>query len=209
MKTLYAFLALLLIAYTQGIAQQANPITYSGTVTDSTGIPIPGATVAVRNSNKGVVTKNDGSFTIQATPGTTIYVSIVGFQPKEVLLGNQTKLQVTVTSQASNLTDIVVVGYGTQRKASVTGAVSTLKSDDLVRTPSTTTSAALVGKMPGITARATDSRPGNGTNIQIRNLGSPLFVIDGIPLPAARRQPDLVSPPAQDKTSSTTSDWTI
>lgn len=181
MKTLYAFLAMLLLTYTQGFSQQANPTTYSGTVTDSTGVPIPGATVAIRNSNKGVVTKNDGSFTIQATPGTTIYVSIVGFQPKEVLLGNQTKLQVTVTSQASNLTDIVVVGYGVQRKASVTGAVSTLKSEDLVRTPSTTTSAALVGKMPGITARATDSRPGNGTNIQIRNLGNPLFVIDGVP----------------------------
>ncbi|MCF6408068.1 TonB-dependent receptor [Chitinophaga filiformis] len=181
MKTLHAFLALLLFAHTLGFAQQANPVTYSGTVTDSTGIPIPGATVAVRNSNKGVVTKNDGSFTIQATPGTTIYVSIVGFQPKEVLLGNQTKLQITVASQASNLTDIVVVGYGTQRKASVTGAVSTVKSADLVRTPATTTSAALVGKMPGITARATDSRPGNGTNIQIRNLGSPLFVIDGVP----------------------------
>ncbi len=181
MKTLYAFLAMLLLTYAQGFSQQANPTTYSGTVTDSTGVPIPGATIAVRNSNKGVVTKNDGSFTIQATPGTTIYVSIVGFQTKEVLLGDQTKLQVTVTSQASNLTDIVVVGYGVQRKASVTGAVSTLKSDDLVRTPSTTTSAALVGKMPGITARATDSRPGNGTNIQIRNLGSPLFVIDGVP----------------------------
>ncbi|PWV56671.1 TonB-dependent receptor [Chitinophaga sp. S165] len=181
MKTLYAFLAMLLLTYAQGFSQQANPTTYSGTVTDSTGIPIPGATVAVRNSNKGVVTKNDGSFTIQATPGTTIFVSIVGFQTKEVLLGTQTRLQVTVTSQASNLTDIVVVGYGVQRKASVTGAVSTLKSDDLVRTPSTTTSAALVGKMPGITARATDSRPGNGTNIQIRNLGNPLFVIDGVP----------------------------
>ncbi|MBW8687472.1 SusC/RagA family TonB-linked outer membrane protein [Chitinophaga rhizophila] len=181
MKTLYAIVALLLLTCTQGFSQQANPVTYSGTVTDSSGIPIPGATVAVRNGNKGVVTKNDGSFTIQATPGTMLYVSIVGFQPREVLLGRETKLQVTVASQASNLTDIVVVGYGTQRKASVTGAVSTLKSEDLVRTPASTTSAALVGKMPGITARATDSRPGNGTNIQIRNLGTPLYVIDGVP----------------------------
>jgi TonB-linked SusC/RagA family outer membrane protein len=181
MKTLYTIVVLLLFAYLPGFSQQANPVTYSGTVTDATGTPIPGATVSVRNSSKGVVTKNDGSFSIQASPGNTIYVSIIGFQSKEVLLGNETKLQVTVTSQASNLTDIIVVGYGVQRKASVTGAVSTLKSDDLVRTPASTTSAALVGKMPGITARATDSRPGNGTNIQIRNLGTPLFVIDGVP----------------------------
>lgn len=181
MKTLYVLVVLLLFAFLQGFSQQTNNVTYSGTVTDSTGIPIPGATVSVRNSNKGVVTKNDGSFSIQAMPGALISVSIVGFQTKELVLGRETKLQITVSSQASNLTDIVVVGYGTQRKASVTGAVSTLKSDDLVRTPATTTSAALVGKMPGITARATDSRPGNGTNLQIRNLGTPLFVIDGVP----------------------------
>lgn len=181
MKTLYTLVVLLLFACIQGFSQQTTPVTYSGTVTDSTGIPIPGATVSVRNSNKGVVTKNDGSFTIQATPGNTLFISIVGFQTKELVLGSDTKLQVTVSSQASNLTDIVVVGYGVQRKASVTGAVSTLKSDDLVRTPASTTSSALVGKMPGITARATDARPGNGTNIQIRNMGTPLFVIDGVP----------------------------
>ncbi|HJT75537.1 MAG TPA: TonB-dependent receptor plug domain-containing protein, partial [Chitinophaga sp.] len=181
MKKLYAFWALLLLACMHTSAQQPELRTYQGTVTDSTGLPIPGATIAVRNGSKGVVTKNDGSFTLQASPGTIVVVTSVGFQPRDVVLGTETRLQVTITSQASNLTDIVVVGYGTQRKASVTGAVSTLKSDDLVRTPSTTTSAALVGKMPGITARAADSRPGNGTSIQIRNLGNPLFVIDGVP----------------------------
>lgn len=181
MKMLYAFLALLLLVYQQGYSQQGSPRTYNGTIADSAGNLIPGATVSVKNSSKGVVTKNDGSFTLQAVPGTTVTVSIIGYLSKEVTLGDNNNVQITITSQASNLTDVIVVGYGTQRKASVTGAVSTIKSDDLVRTPATTTSAALVGKMPGITARATDSRPGNGTNIQIRNMGSPLFVIDGIP----------------------------
>lgn len=181
MKKLYAFLVLLLLAYMQVFSQQPDLRTYQGTVTDSTGVPIPGATIAVRNSSKGVVTKNDGSFSLQASPGTIIVVTSVGFQPRDVVLGTESVLRIAIISQASNLTDIVVVGYGTQRKASVTGAVSTLKSADLVRTPSTTTSAALVGKMPGITARAADSRPGNGTSIQIRNLGNPLFVIDGVP----------------------------
>ncbi|SEW43415.1 TonB-linked outer membrane protein, SusC/RagA family [Chitinophaga sp. YR573] len=181
MKMLYAFLALLLLVYQQGYSQQGTPKTYSGMITDSSGIPIPGATVSVKNSSKGVVTKNDGSFSIQAVPGTVVAVSIIGYLSREVTLGNDNRVQITMTSQASNLTDIIVVGYGTQRKASVTGAVSTVKSDDLIRTPATTTSSALVGKMPGITARSADSRPGNGTSIQIRNLGSPLFVIDGIP----------------------------
>jgi TonB-linked SusC/RagA family outer membrane protein len=176
MKMLYAFLALLLLVYQQGYAQQK---TYAGTVTDSSGTPIPGATVSVRNSSKGVVTKNDGSFSIQAQPGTIITVSSIGYLSRDIALGDNNRI--IMTSQASNLTDIIVVGYGTQRKASVTGAVSTVKSDDLIRTPATTTSSALVGKMPGITARSADSRPGNGTSIQIRNMGSPLFVIDGIP----------------------------
>jgi TonB-linked SusC/RagA family outer membrane protein len=188
MKMLYAFLALLLLAYQQGSAQQGNPISYNGTVIDSSGTPIPGATVSVKNSNKGVVTKPDGGFTIQAVAGTTVVVSVIGYETKELVLGKNTQVQITMNSLASNLTDVIVVGYGTQRKASVTGAVSTVKSEDLVRTPATTTSSALVGKMPGITARAADARPGNGTAIQIRNLGSPLFVIDGIPYTGSTQQ---------------------
>jgi len=181
MKLLYAFLALLLLVYERAYPQQHDLQTFNGIVTDSAHNPIPGATIAVKNGNKGVVTKPDGTFSLSAIPGSVVTVSIIGYQTREVTLSGNSRIQISMTSLASNLTDIVVVGYGVQRKASVTGAVSTLKSDDLVRTPATTTSSALVGKMPGITARAADSRPGNGTSIQIRNLGNPLFVIDGVP----------------------------
>jgi TonB-linked SusC/RagA family outer membrane protein len=181
MKLLYAFFALLLLVYEQAYPQQHDLKTFNGIVTDSASNPIPGATIAVKNGNKGTVTRPDGTFSIAALPGSVITVSIIGYQARELTLTGDGRIQVTMTSLASNLTDIVVVGYGVQRKATVSGAVSTIKSDDLVRTPATTTSSALVGKMPGITARATDSRPGNGTNIQIRNLGNPLFVIDGVP----------------------------
>jgi TonB-linked SusC/RagA family outer membrane protein len=181
MKFLYAFLALLLLVYARAYPQQHDMQTFNGIVTDSANNPVPGATIAVKGGNKGVVTKPDGTFSLSATPGSIITVSIIGYQRREVTLTGTGRIQITMTSLASNLTDIVVVGYGVQRKASVTGAVSTIKSDDLVRTPATTTSSALVGKMPGITARAADSRPGNGTSIQIRNLGNPLFVIDGVP----------------------------
>src|SRR5690606_35379785 len=106
----------------------------------------------------GVISQKDGSFSLQASPGNTLVISVVGYQTKEVQLGSSARLRIVMEQLASSLTDIVVVGYGTQKKASVTGALSAVKSEDLVRTPATTTSAALVGKMPGITSRAVDSR---------------------------------------------------
>lgn len=175
-----ALLLLLLALYHTGAARQNNPV-FQGTVTDSAGVPIEGASIVLKNTSKGVISQKDGTFSIQAATGNILVVSIVGYQTKEVALGAATRLRITMEQLASSLTDIVVVGYGTQKKASVTGALSAVKSEDLVRTPATTTSAALVGKMPGITSRAVDSRPGRGTNIQIRNLGNPLFVIDGVP----------------------------
>ncbi len=90
-------------------------------------------------------------------------------------------LNVRLEEIQSTLNDVVVVGYGTQKKATITGAVSSIKSEDLMRTPAVAATSALVGKVPGITARSTDNRPGNGTSIQIRNLGAPLYVIDGVP----------------------------
>jgi TonB-linked SusC/RagA family outer membrane protein len=162
-------------------SQQGTQKTFRGIVSDSTGMPIPGASVVIRNTQKGAITAQDGSFSLQAPEGSTIVITSVGYQSREIALGGNTSPRIRLEQLASSLTDIVVVGYGTQKKASVTGAVSAVKSEDLVRTPATTVSAALVGKMPGITARSPDSRPGRGTNIQIRNLGTPLFVIDGVP----------------------------
>jgi len=162
-------------------SQQGITKTFRGIVSDSTGMSIPGASVIIKNTQKGAVTAQDGSFSLQAPEGSTIVITSVGYQSREITLSGNASLRIRLEQLASSLTDIVVVGYGTQRKASVTGAVSAVKSEDLVRTPATTVSAALVGKMPGITARSPDSRPGRGTNIQIRNLGTPLFVIDGVP----------------------------
>lgn len=173
--------AALLSLFHPAFSQQGTQRTFRGVVADSTGLPIPGASVIIRNTQRGTVTAQDGSFSLQANEGSTIIVTSVGYQSREITLSGNTALRIRLDQLASSLTDIVVVGYGTQKKATVTGAVSAVKSEDLVRTPATTVSAALVGKMPGITARSPDSRPGRGTNIQIRNLGNPLYVIDGVP----------------------------
>jgi TonB-linked SusC/RagA family outer membrane protein len=163
------------------LSQQGNQRTFRGVVTDSAGMAIPGASVVLKNTSKGAITAEDGSFSLQAPEGSTVVITSVGYQNVEMRLSGNAVQRIRLQQLASSLTDIVVVGYGTQKKATVTGAVSAIKSEDLVRTPATTVSAALVGKMPGITSRSPDSRPGRGTNIQIRNLGNPLYVIDGVP----------------------------
>ena len=172
------FLFILLFYETQ--AQQTLK-TYKGVVLDSLGLPVEGASVMLKNQNKGTSTQRDGSFTIHAAEGSVVVISNVGFTTRELLLQGNELLRIRLDRSANSLNDIIVVAYGTQKKATVTGAVSTISSIDLVRTPSVGATSSLVGKMQGITARAADARPGNGTTIQIRNLGTPLYVIDGVP----------------------------
>lgn len=96
-------------------------------------------------------------------------------------IGEKARLQIVLEEDTETLDEVVVVGYGTQTKKSLTGAISDVKSDALTRSVSTTTAGALSGKIAGVSTRAVDARPGRGINLEIRNMGSPLFVIDGIP----------------------------
>src|SRR5690606_40139046 len=89
-------------------------------------------------------------------------------------------MEITLQTDDANIEEVVVVGYGTQKKESVTGAISSVQSEDLARSVATTTSGALVGKLAGVNSRMPDGRPGAATNINIRNMGNPLYVIDGV-----------------------------
>jgi len=142
---------------------------------------LSGVTVQVKGTNTVTQTNATGNFTINAPSNATLVFTYVGYAPQEVKVNSRTNISVQLESVNQQLTDVVVVGYGTQKRATVTGAVSSVGSKDLLTTPATTTSGALVGKVQGITTRSPDSRPGRGVNIQIRNMGNPLFVIDGIP----------------------------
>jgi TonB-linked SusC/RagA family outer membrane protein len=142
---------------------------------------LSGVTVQVKGGNAATQTDANGSFTINAAANSTLVFTYIGYVPQEVFIGNRKTISVQLVSQNQQLTDVVVVGYTTQRRGSVTGAITSVSSSDLVTTPATTTSGALVGKVAGLTSRAPDSRPGRGINLQIRNMGNPLFVIDGVP----------------------------
>ncbi|WP_300601840.1 TonB-dependent receptor [Niabella sp.] len=161
----------------------------TGKITDETGAPIDGASVLLKGSNTGVVTNAEGVFTIKVpNTGGTLVFSHVGYQQQEAAIGDQTTINVTLKSSAAEqLTDVVVVGYGTQKKVTLTGAVADVKGTELAKTPTVNLTNTLAGRLPGITAINTGGEPGyDGSTIRIRgtnSLGnsSALIVIDGVP----------------------------
>lgn len=166
----------------QLIAQSAAPVKISGTVTNVDGVGIPGVSVRVKGDEKnGVITDESGRYSLISPGGSpTILFSSIGYQSREVAARGRTNIDISLEQNQTNLDEVVVVAYGTQKKATISGAISTLGSEDIVRTPASTATSALVGKIAGVTARTTDARPGNGASINIRNLGNPLYVIDGV-----------------------------
>ena len=156
-------------------------IKVQGTVTDAKGEALPGVNVVVKGTTRGVTTDGQGAFTIDVPDqGAVLVFSFIGYKSQEVAASSASRLSVKLASDDKALDEVVVVGYGTQSRGTVTGAVSSIKSEDITRTPAVAATSALVGRVPGITARQTDGRPGSGTTLQIRNMGEPLYVIDGV-----------------------------
>ncbi|MBD0376435.1 MAG: carboxypeptidase-like regulatory domain-containing protein, partial [Flavisolibacter sp.] len=147
---------------------------------------LTGVTITVKGTSTATQTDQNGNFTISAPPSATLVFSSVGYISQEITVGGRKDFSIQLRPAANSMSEVVVVGYGTQRRATVTGSVSSIRSSELLKTPAVTTSGALVGKVQGITARAPDARPGAGTNIQIRNMGNPLYVIDGVPADAGQ-----------------------
>lgn len=154
----------------------------SGVVTDEKGSYVSGVSILVKGTNHGTQTDESGRFVLQELSiGDTLQASMVGYLPQQIAYTGQYPLRIVLVEDLKALDEVVVVGYGTQSRRNVTGAVSDIKSDDIVRTSSTTIAGAIAGKVQGVSVRATDARPGRGANLEVRNMGNPLVVIDGIP----------------------------
>jgi TonB-linked SusC/RagA family outer membrane protein len=159
--------------------------TVKGTVTDSSGEPIIGATVMETGSQNGVVTDLDGNFTLQNVKGKTLTISYIGMKTLTVTLDGKDNYPLVMEDEASTLNDVVVIGYGTARKKDLTGSVATVKGQDLVKVPVADISEALTGKMAGVNITTTDGSPDAEILIRVRGGGSitgdnsPLIVIDG------------------------------
>jgi len=157
-----------------------------GVVTDSKGEALPGATVLVKGTSVGATTGADGTFQVAMPNGaTTLVVSFVGSQTQEVAVGDQTNLRIALEASAQSLNDVVVVGYGTQRKSDLTGAVATVTGTQLTQVATADPVQALQGRAAGVDVTANSGQPGAGTRIRIRGVGTinnadPLYVVDGI-----------------------------
>jgi len=153
----------------------------NGIVTDENGSPLIGVSIIEKGTQNGTVSDINGHFTLKCEKANPILVfSYVGYDKQEILIKEQSLLKIVMVESSKNLDEIVVIGYGSKRKGGLSAAVSTINNDQLIRTTSTTTAGALVGKVGGITWRQKSGTPGSFANLQIRNMGTPLYVIDGI-----------------------------
>lgn len=132
------------------VAMAQSTITVTGTVTDSDNEPLMGATVMVKNSSNGVATNLDGYYSITAAPGDVLIVSYIGYNPKEEAINGRSTVNFVLSANTEMLDEVVVVGYGVQRRGSITGAVSAIKGDEMLKTNNENPQNMLTGKIPGV-----------------------------------------------------------
>ncbi|RPD50305.1 TonB-dependent receptor [Hymenobacter sediminis] len=166
----------------------AQTRTISGRVTDASGSALPGVTVLERGTTNGTSTGADGSFSLTVQPGATLVLSSIGFETQTIAVGDRTTIAASLKSSATELGEAVVVGYGTQTKADVTGSVTQLSAKDVENVPVVSFEQAIQGRTPGVTINQTSGKLGSGVQIRVRGASSvtasnqPLYVIDGIPV---------------------------
>ena len=156
-----------------------------GTVKDVSGEPIIGASVKIQGAKSGVITDFDGNFSITASNNATLVISYIGYSTETIKLNGRNNISVTLKEDTQSLNDVVVIGYGVQRKSDLTGSVASVKADDLKNLSTADAAAALQGKVSGINV-LTNASPGSGADIRVRGYSSnsekiaPLYIVDGL-----------------------------
>jgi TonB-linked SusC/RagA family outer membrane protein len=164
----------------------AQVFTVSGRVTDDKNAGLPGVSIKVKGTSTGSITDQNGRYTVNLPNGNaTLVFSYIGYQTLERTVNNQRELNVTLSESAQSLSDVVVIGYGTQKRTSVTGAVDQISSKAIAGKPAMNATQALQGVSPNLIVQQSNSEPGAGINLNIRGIGTfgdnnPLVVIDGI-----------------------------
>ena len=165
----------------------AQPASVSGKVTDATtGEPLPGAAVYIKGTTRGSVTDLDGNFNISVGPEDQILVfSYVGYVTQEISISDQTVINVALEIESVTLEETVIIGYGKVKKSDLTGSVSSVKADDLIKITTVNPEQGLQGKVAGVHVSSTSGAPGAGTTVRVRGIGtfnnsSPIFVVDGV-----------------------------
>lgn len=164
-----------------GVQQTQGSIT--GKVTDVSGVALPGVSVVIKGTTTGIITDNEGVYSFSKVPENAILVfSFVGMKTQEVKVGDKTVINVVLSQEELGLEEVVVVGYGTQKKVNLTGSISQIKADELTNIPVPTLAQAAMGKASGLFIKNVNGQPGDsrGVQLNIRGFGSPLYVVDGI-----------------------------
>ena len=181
---------LIVVTLLWGFAMQAQSVTVTGTVISADDSQaLPGVNVVVKGTTTGSVTDFDGNYSIVAPNANSILVfTYIGFTAQEVAVGGKSQIDVTMTEDAALLDEVVVVGYGTQIKRQVTGAVSTIQANELADIPVSQVTQKIQGRLPGVQINQTTGKPGQGMSVRIRGQLSvsggsdPLYVVDGFPI---------------------------
>jgi TonB-dependent SusC/RagA subfamily outer membrane receptor len=178
---LLAFQLTLIAGETSTVQQK----TVKGTVVDKTNLPIPGVTIAIKGTTTGTITDPNGNFELLNVADDAILVfSFVGMQTQEVAVAGRTEIQVILEMEIMGLDEVIVVGYGIQKKSNITGAISQVKSEDMENRTITNPLQALAGKTAGAQVYTSSGSPGSSPTIRIRGINSnnaidPLYVVDG------------------------------
>src|SRR5690606_28730117 len=160
----------------------------TGQVQDDEGNTLPGVSIKIQGSNQTSVTDQNGNYTISApNENATLLFTFIGFVPEEIPADGRKLINVKMRADVGNLDEVVVVGYGTQRRKEMTGAVSSIRSEDLVKVATPSFTSAIQGKVPGVYISQTSGAPGGSASVRIRGVGTtggnqPLYVIDGFPI---------------------------
>lgn len=185
LKRMFRWRISLVLAFTMftigAMAQDSGKV--DGVITDGSGAPLPGVSVVVKGSTGGTITNLDGKYSIAVQGKSDILVfSFIGFKTQETVVDGRTTINVTLEEETVGLDEVVVVGYGVQKKATLTGAVGNVTNEELIQRPVANTTGLLQGQVAGLITRQQSGLPGaDGTELRIRNFGgSPLILIDGV-----------------------------
>ena len=173
--------------YRQSPNLLASQVTISGVVKDESGEPMPGVTILEKGTAKGTVTNREGNFTIKVSEGAVLVFSFVGYLQQEIPIGNQVTLDITMRPDLQTLEEVVVVGYGEIKRRDLTGAVSSVKAEDIALSPVSSPMEALQGRVSGLDIQRGSGRAGETPTVLLRGnrsltaSQSPLYIVDGIP----------------------------
>ncbi|MEQ9437419.1 MAG: TonB-dependent receptor [Cyclobacteriaceae bacterium] len=193
-KCSFLFTVLMIAALSGGlsvnlIAQSAGTIPVSGTVTsDDDNGSLPGVNIVEKGTTNGTITDVDGKYTLTVSPNATLVFSSVGFMAKEVGVGNRSVIDMTMETDIQQLDELVVVGYGTQKKSDLTGSISRITGDEMIQPSVSSFDQMLQGKVAGVQISQTSGAPGGNVNVLVRGVSSitggnqPLYVVDGYPI---------------------------